>query len=78
MGGKNLPTTAQLYVLFNLRFLTTRYSVSNSLQFFQRFMLQCSGQSYGSSVSKIIVTEATVECNQTQTHSSTLTTFLLL
>ena len=48
-----------------------RHLVHNSLQFFQWLvMLQCSGQSYGSSASQIIVSEAAVRWNQTRTHLS--------
>ena len=46
-------------------FLIARHSVWNSLQFIQWLvMLQCSGQSYGSSVRQWIVPEAVVRYNQ--------------
>ena len=49
-------------------FLIARHSGYNLLQFFQWLvMLQCSGQSCGSSGSQIIVSEAAVEYNQTDT-----------
>ena len=43
-----------------------RHSVYNSLQFFQGLViLQCSGQNYGFSVSQAVVSEATVDYDQT-------------
>ena len=50
-------------------FLIARHSVCNSLQFFQWLvMLQCCGQNYGFSVSQLILSEAIVGYNQSQTH----------
>ena len=50
-------------------FLIERHSVWNSLQFFQWLvMLQCSGQSYGSSVSQWIESEAVVRYKHTTTN----------
>ena len=50
-------------------FLIERHSVWNSLQFFQWLvMLQCSGQSYGSSVSQLIESEAVVRYKHTTTN----------
>ena len=46
-----------------------RHSVYNSLQFFQWLViLQCSGQSYGSSGSQVIGSEATVDYDQKWTN----------
>ena len=50
-------------------FLIERHSVWNSLQFFQWLvMLQCCGQSYGSSVSQLIESEAVVRYKHTTTN----------
>ena len=50
-------------------FLIERHSVWNSLQFFQWLvMLQCSGQSYGSSVSQLIEAEAVARYKHTTTN----------
>ena len=52
---------SQWYIVQHSHFLIARHSVCNSLQFFQWLvMLQCSGQSYSSSVSQIIAFEAVV------------------
>ena len=53
-----------------LQRLTVLFTAShNSLQFFQWLVnLQCPGQSYGSSVSKVIGSEATVDYDQTWTN----------
>ena len=53
------PMVYRYIFIYPLQFLTTKHSVYNSLQFFQWCVVfQCSGQSYGSSGSKITFSEA--------------------
>ena len=64
MGEKIFLPQPMVHIYQPSQFLIVRHAVYNSLQFFQGLViLQCSGQSYGSSVSQVIVSEATVRCN---------------